>query len=163
AKVMAEHLGLHTVGDLLHHSPRRYEERGQLTHLADLPMDEHVTGVARVADARLHSFASCRAPRGRGPRREVTITDGHGRLPLRCARDRPPPARAAAYSRAPPRSCCAAPQPRRRRPGPPRSSPSTRRPPSGGPGRSASPAGRCAPAPTRPGARSPQPSVTAAG
>lgn len=28
AKVMAEHLDLHTVGDLLHHYPRRYEERG---------------------------------------------------------------------------------------------------------------------------------------
>ncbi|MGW0150578.1 ATP-dependent DNA helicase RecG [Streptomyces sp. NPDC003333] len=82
AKVMAEHLGLHTVGDLLHHYPRRYEERGQLTHLADLPMDEHVTVVAMVADARLHSFASSRAPRGKGQRLEVTITDGSGRLQL---------------------------------------------------------------------------------
>ncbi|MFJ7074515.1 ATP-dependent DNA helicase RecG [Streptomyces sp. NPDC098781] len=82
AKVMAEHLGLHTVGDLLHHYPRRYEERGQLTHLADLPMDEHVTVVAMVADARLHSFASAKAPRGKGQRLEVTITDGSGRLQL---------------------------------------------------------------------------------
>ncbi len=82
AKVMAEHLGLHTVGDLLHHYPRRYEERGQLTHLADLPMDEHVTVVAMVADARLHSFASSKAPRGKGQRLEVTITDGSGRLQL---------------------------------------------------------------------------------
>jgi ATP-dependent DNA helicase RecG len=82
AKVMAEHLGLHTVGDLLHHYPRRYEERGQLTHLADLPMDEHVTVVAMVDDARLHSFASAKAPRGRGQRLEVTITDGSGRLQL---------------------------------------------------------------------------------
>ncbi|MBZ6140251.1 ATP-dependent DNA helicase RecG [Streptomyces olivaceus] len=82
AKVMAEHLGLHTVGDLLHHYPRRYEERGQLTHLADLPMDEHVTVVAQVADARLHSFASSKAPRGKGQRLEVTITDGSGRLQL---------------------------------------------------------------------------------
>ncbi|MFJ5264519.1 ATP-dependent DNA helicase RecG [Streptomyces sp. NPDC088387] len=82
AKVMAEHLGLETVGDLLHHYPRRYEERGQLTHLADLPMDEHVTVVAQVADARLHSFASSRAPRGKGQRLEVTITDGSGRLQL---------------------------------------------------------------------------------
>ncbi|MFI1564623.1 ATP-dependent DNA helicase RecG [Streptomyces sp. NPDC020490] len=82
AKVMAEHLGLHTVGDLLHHYPRRYEERGQLTHLADLPMDEHVTVVAMVADARLHTFASSRAPRGKGQRLEVTITDGSGRLQL---------------------------------------------------------------------------------
>ncbi|WP_217141766.1 ATP-dependent DNA helicase RecG [Streptomyces sp. AC627_RSS907] len=82
AKVMAEHLGLHTVGDLLHHYPRRYEERGQLTHLADLPMDEHVTVVAQVADARLHTFASPKAPRGKGQRLEVTITDGSGRLQL---------------------------------------------------------------------------------
>ncbi|WP_306188322.1 ATP-dependent DNA helicase RecG [Streptomyces sp. MK5] len=82
AKVMAEHLGLLTVGDLLHHYPRRYEERGQLTHLADLPMDEHVTVVAQVADARLHTFASTRAPRGKGQRLEVTITDGSGRLQL---------------------------------------------------------------------------------
>ncbi|MYS41058.1 ATP-dependent DNA helicase RecG [Streptomyces sp. SID5998] len=82
AKVMAEHLGLHTVGDLLHHYPRKYEERGRLTHLADLPMDEHVTVVAQVADARLHTFASSRAPRGKGQRLEVTITDGSGRLQL---------------------------------------------------------------------------------
>ncbi|MFI6036247.1 ATP-dependent DNA helicase RecG [Streptomyces sp. NPDC051315] len=82
AKVMAEYLGLHTVGDLLHHYPRRYEERGQLTHLADLPMDEHVTVVAMVADARLHTFASAKAPRGKGQRLEVTITDGSGRLQL---------------------------------------------------------------------------------
>ncbi|GGJ53953.1 ATP-dependent DNA helicase RecG [Streptomyces brasiliensis] len=81
-KVMAEHLGLHTVGDLLHHYPRRYEERGQLTRLADLPMDEHVTVVAQVADARLHTFASAKAPRGKGQRLEVTITDGSGRLQL---------------------------------------------------------------------------------
>ena len=82
AKVMAEHLGLHTVGDLLHHYPRRYEERGQLTHLADLPMDEHVTVVAQVADARLLTFSSPKAPRGKGQRLEVTITDGSGRLQL---------------------------------------------------------------------------------
>ncbi|AKJ10557.1 ATP-dependent DNA helicase RecG [Streptomyces incarnatus] len=82
AKVMAEHLGLHTVGDLLHHYPRRYEERGQLTQLAELPMDEHVTVVAQVADARLHTFASAKAPRGKGQRLEVTITDGSGRLQL---------------------------------------------------------------------------------
>ena len=82
AKVMAEHLGLHTVGDLLHHYPRRYEERGQLTHLADLPLDEHATVVAQVADARLLTFSSSKAPRGKGQRLEVTITDGSGRLTL---------------------------------------------------------------------------------
>ncbi|MFF9605961.1 ATP-dependent DNA helicase RecG [Streptomyces sp. NPDC014684] len=82
AKVMAEHLGLTSVGDLLHHYPRRYEERGRLTPLAELPMDEHVTVVAQVADARLRTFASSRAPRGKGQRLEVTITDGSGRLQL---------------------------------------------------------------------------------
>jgi ATP-dependent DNA helicase RecG len=82
AKVMAEHLGLHTVGDLLHHYPRRYEERGQLTHLADLPLDEHATVVAQVADARLLTFSSSKAPRGKGQRLEVTITDGSGQLKL---------------------------------------------------------------------------------
>ncbi|QKV92353.1 ATP-dependent DNA helicase RecG [Streptomyces sp. NA02950] len=77
AKVMADHLGLHTVGDLLHHYPRRYAERGELTRLSDLPLDEHVTVVAQVADARVLKFNG-----GRGQRLEVTITDGSGRLQL---------------------------------------------------------------------------------
>ncbi|MEV6785854.1 ATP-dependent DNA helicase RecG [Streptomyces sp. NPDC051098] len=77
AKVMAEQLDLHTTGDLLHHYPRRYEERGQLTRLAELPLDEDVTVVAQVADARVHTFNA-----GRGKRLEITITDGSGRLQL---------------------------------------------------------------------------------
>ncbi|WP_309055176.1 ATP-dependent DNA helicase RecG [Streptomyces sp.] len=79
AKVMAEALGLHTVGDLLHHYPRRYAERGELTTLSDLPLDEHVTVVAQVADARVLTFNGAK---GRGQRLEVTITDGSGRLQL---------------------------------------------------------------------------------
>ncbi|WP_017235959.1 ATP-dependent DNA helicase RecG [Streptomyces sp. SS] len=79
AKVMAEALDLHTVGDLLHHYPRRYAERGELTTLADLPLDEHVTVVAQVADARVLTFNGAK---GRGQRLEVTITDGSGRLQL---------------------------------------------------------------------------------
>ncbi|MFE4826889.1 ATP-dependent DNA helicase RecG [Streptomyces sp. NPDC056672] len=77
AKVMAEQLDLHTVGDLLHHYPRRYEERGQLTTLADLPLDEDVTVVAQVADSRILTFNH-----GRGQRLEITLTDGSGRLQL---------------------------------------------------------------------------------
>lgn len=77
ARVLAEHLDLHTVGDLLHHYPRRYAERGELTTLADLPLDEHVTVVAQVADARVLTFNH-----GRGQRLEVTLTDGSGRLQL---------------------------------------------------------------------------------
>ncbi|AJF67486.1 ATP-dependent DNA helicase RecG [Streptomyces vietnamensis] len=79
AKAMAEALDLHTVGDLLHHYPRRYAERGELTTLADLPLDEHVTVVAQVADARVLTF---NGSKGRGQRLEVTITDGSGRLQL---------------------------------------------------------------------------------
>lgn len=77
AKVMAEHLDLHTVGDLLHHYPRRYAERGELTQLADLPLGEHVTVVAQVASARILKFNG-----GRGQRLEVVITDGSGQLQL---------------------------------------------------------------------------------
>ncbi|MFH8566229.1 ATP-dependent DNA helicase RecG [Streptomyces sp. NPDC017988] len=77
AKVMAEHLDLHTVGDLLHHYPRRYAERGELTRLADLPLDEHATVVARVESARILQFNG-----GRGQRLEVTITDGSGQVQL---------------------------------------------------------------------------------
>ncbi|MGJ7419227.1 ATP-dependent DNA helicase RecG [Streptomyces cinereoruber] len=79
AKVMAEALDLHTVGDLLHHYPRRYAERGELTTLSDLPLDEHITVVAQVADARVLTF---NGSKGRGQRLEVTITDGSGRLQL---------------------------------------------------------------------------------
>jgi ATP-dependent DNA helicase RecG len=75
AKVMAAELGLHTVGDLLHHYPRRYAERGELTRLADLEVDEHVTVVAQVEKAGMLGT-------GRGRRLEVVITDGSGRLTL---------------------------------------------------------------------------------
>ncbi|MEU6891321.1 ATP-dependent DNA helicase RecG [Streptomyces sp. NPDC046557] len=81
AKVLDEQLGLHTALDLLHHYPRRYAERGELTPLADLAdqLDEHVTVVAQVADARLLTY---QGSRGGGKRLEVTITDGSGRLQL---------------------------------------------------------------------------------
>ncbi|MET8679461.1 ATP-dependent DNA helicase RecG [Streptomyces sp. NPDC004647] len=77
AKVMADHLGLHTAGDLLHHYPRRYAERGELTRLADLPLDEHVTVVAQVAKAAKKTFNH-----GKGVRLEVVVTDGSGALTL---------------------------------------------------------------------------------
>ncbi|MCQ4084214.1 ATP-dependent DNA helicase RecG [Streptomyces sp. RB6PN25] len=77
AKVLADHLDLHTVGDLLHHYPRRYAERGELTRLADLPLDEHVTVVAQVAKAEKKTYN-----RGRGVRLEVVVTDGSGSLQL---------------------------------------------------------------------------------
>ncbi|MEW2522367.1 ATP-dependent DNA helicase RecG [Actinacidiphila alni] len=77
AKVLADHLGLHTAGDLLHHYPRRYAERGELTRLADLPVDEYVTVVAQVAKADKRTYG-----RGSGVRLEVVVTDGSGSLTL---------------------------------------------------------------------------------
>ncbi|WP_202236433.1 ATP-dependent DNA helicase RecG [Actinacidiphila reveromycinica] len=77
AKVLADHLGLHTTGDLLHHYPRRYAERGELTRLADLPVDEYVTVVAQIAKADKRTYG-----RGSGVRLEVVVTDGSGSLTL---------------------------------------------------------------------------------
>ena len=77
AKVLADSLGLRTVGDLLHHYPRRYVERGQLTSLDELEADEHVTVLARIEKVTLIPF------RGRkGDRLEVIVTDGRSRLTL---------------------------------------------------------------------------------
>lgn len=77
AKVLADSLKLRTVGDLLHHYPRRYVERGQLTSLDELEVDEHVTVLARIDKVTLIPF------RGRkGDRLEVVVTDGRSRLTL---------------------------------------------------------------------------------
>ena len=51
ARPMAEHLGLHTVGDLLRHYPRRYSERGALTPFDELVVGEHATVFAEVVSA----------------------------------------------------------------------------------------------------------------
>ncbi|MBM9503893.1 ATP-dependent DNA helicase RecG [Actinacidiphila acididurans] len=77
AKVLDEHLGLRTTGDLLHHYPRRYAERGELTRLADLPVDEYVTVVAQIAKADKRTYGG-----GSGVRLEVQVTDGSGALTL---------------------------------------------------------------------------------
>ncbi|RKE21337.1 ATP-dependent DNA helicase RecG [Streptomyces sp. TLI_171] len=77
AKVLADSLKLRTVGDLLHHYPRRYVERGQLTSLDELEVDEHVTVLARIEKVTLIPF------RGRkGDRLEVVVTDGRSKLSL---------------------------------------------------------------------------------
>jgi ATP-dependent DNA helicase RecG len=48
AHALAEGLGLHTVGDLLRHYPRRYQERGELTPFDELVVGEHATVFAEV-------------------------------------------------------------------------------------------------------------------
>ncbi|WP_342024300.1 ATP-dependent DNA helicase RecG [Arthrobacter citreus] len=70
ATKLDKHLGLKTVGDLLHHFPRRYMERGELTPIADIPYDEDVTLIARVQTAN-----SRRMQTRKGMLLEVTVTD----------------------------------------------------------------------------------------
>jgi len=77
AKVLASSLGVRTVGELLRHYPRRYEQRGELTDLASLRDGEHVTVLAQI------SKVTTRAMRNRrGKLTEVTVTDGQGTLTL---------------------------------------------------------------------------------
>jgi ATP-dependent DNA helicase RecG len=77
AKRLAAALDLRTVGELLQHYPRRYENRGELTDLASLADGENVTVQAEVASVMV------RGMRNRpGTIFEAVITDGRGRLTL---------------------------------------------------------------------------------
>jgi ATP-dependent DNA helicase RecG len=69
--------GLRTTGDLLHHYPRRYAQRGELTDLASLRDGEHVTVFAQVA-----KVGSRRMKNRRGKLLDVTVTDGSAQLKL---------------------------------------------------------------------------------
>ncbi|GAB2870063.1 ATP-dependent DNA helicase RecG [Lentzea nigeriaca] len=70
-------LGLTTVGDLLRHYPRRYDERGKLTDIRSLEIDEHVTVQAEVRKCTMRKMAS-----RRGQLTEAVITDGTSELHL---------------------------------------------------------------------------------
>ncbi len=77
AKALTKAFGFDTVAGLLGHFPRRYAERGELTALDALPLDEAVTIVAEVV--RINN----RPLTGRkGSLLEVVITDGTGTLSL---------------------------------------------------------------------------------
>jgi ATP-dependent DNA helicase RecG len=81
AKALADGLDLHTVEQLLRHYPRRYAERGQLTDLRSLELDEHVTVMARVQKCDRKSYQDKRTRR-MVDRLEVVVTDGTGQLTL---------------------------------------------------------------------------------
>ncbi|MFC6149317.1 MULTISPECIES: ATP-dependent DNA helicase RecG [Mumia] len=76
--------GIVTVEDLLRHYPRRYAERGSLTDLSALRLDEHVTVLARVVHAKDYPFRPKGGgrPGGKNVRTEVVVTDGTGELVL---------------------------------------------------------------------------------
>ncbi|MEU4574510.1 ATP-dependent DNA helicase RecG [Nonomuraea sp. ATR24] len=73
AKLLHTVLGLETVGDLLRHYPRRYAERGELTSLDALEVDEHVTVVGEVTRLMRKPMRN----RG-GTWLEVEVVDGSG-------------------------------------------------------------------------------------
>ncbi|NGY57747.1 ATP-dependent DNA helicase RecG [Lentzea sp. NEAU-D13] len=70
-------LGLTTVGDLLRHYPRRYDERGKLTDIRSLEIDEHVTVQAEVRKCTKRQMKA-----RRGHMTEAVITDGTSELHL---------------------------------------------------------------------------------
>ncbi len=81
AKALSRGLGITTVDQLLRHYPRRYAERGSLTDLSRLRVDDHVTVLARVVSATVHDYRDRR--KGRTAKRtEVVVTDGTEKLTL---------------------------------------------------------------------------------
>jgi ATP-dependent DNA helicase RecG len=77
AKALASGLELHTVGDLLHHYPRRYAERGEHTDIASLQVGEQVTVAAQVRKVNVRPMRQ-----RRGNLLEVTVGDGRRSLTL---------------------------------------------------------------------------------
>ena len=123
AKRLAAALGVATVGELLRHYPRRYENRGELTDLASLRDGENVTVQAEIASFRAQDAEQARHGAWRrwsptaGAGWRSPSSAGGGRTggsrrssPARaaCSPARSPPSRASASSRIPSTSCSAA-------------------------------------------------------
>lgn len=70
-------LGLRRVADLVHHYPRRYATRGELTALDEVPIGEHVTIVAEVRQVGVRNMQ-----KRRGTIVEVRIFDGRAHATL---------------------------------------------------------------------------------
>ncbi len=81
AEALDKGFGMRTVEDLLRHYPRRYAERGQLTDLRLLEVDEHVTVMARVNSVDVKQYKDKRTGR-MVDRLEVVVTDGSSTLNL---------------------------------------------------------------------------------
>jgi ATP-dependent DNA helicase RecG len=73
--------GYRTVGELLTHYPRRYVEKGKVSDLGDLRLDEHITFVAKVVRSQQRSYPDRRRG-GLAYRLEVTVATEHDRLLL---------------------------------------------------------------------------------
>ncbi|WP_346959985.1 ATP-dependent DNA helicase RecG [uncultured Arthrobacter sp.] len=75
AAVIEKHLGITTVGGLLNYFPRRYLNRGELTPISEVPLDEEVTLIARVVSSSTRSMRA-----RKGTLTDVVITDDAGTL-----------------------------------------------------------------------------------
>jgi ATP-dependent DNA helicase RecG len=74
AKVLESALDLRTAGDLLHHYPRRYAERGRLTELSSLRVGDHVTVMAEVKRTNVRPMRQ-----RRGQLFEAVVGDASGK------------------------------------------------------------------------------------
>lgn len=74
--VLAESLGIVSVGQLLHHYPRRYIDRSQVARIRELRVGQYVTVIARVKKV------TKRQTRNRRSMITVTLFDGSGYLDL---------------------------------------------------------------------------------
>jgi len=77
AKAFKELFGYTTLGDLLHHFPRRYLVRGELSNISELHEGDEATILAEV-----HSVQSRRFQARKGTMLEVIVTDGSAKLSL---------------------------------------------------------------------------------
>jgi len=78
AAVIEKHLGITTVEGLLNYYPRRYMSRGELTPIAELPLDEDVTLIARVLSSGTRQMQA-----RRGTITDVIVSDDDGKQGLR--------------------------------------------------------------------------------
>ncbi|HWJ08340.1 MAG TPA: ATP-dependent DNA helicase RecG [Nocardioides sp.] len=62
-KRFTDGLGLHTVGDLLHHFPRRYLETGSLTRVSDLRIGQLLCVVGEIEESKTLSYTDRRTGR----------------------------------------------------------------------------------------------------
>ena len=77
AKVLDTVFGYRTVSDLLHHYPRRYLVRGELSDIAELNEGDEVTVLAEI-----YSSSSRKLQGRKGSILEVIVTDGSAKMSL---------------------------------------------------------------------------------
>lgn len=77
AKAFKELFGYTTVGDLLHHFPRRYLVRGELSNISELREGDEATILAEVYNVQSRRFQA-----RKGTMLEVVVTDGTAKLSL---------------------------------------------------------------------------------